>query len=160
MHDHVALARRVAARLRVVELDRVRRIGDVQDAEAAPVALEREVALEGDVGVDVGQARPRAERRDALANSRSVFMFEVLSKTSARISDGVGRRVGAGRGDARGPRVASSTGAQSESLFIVGSEPAHAAPLLFADRNVAVDSDQASVHGCACGRGGQQRRYS
>ena len=41
-----------------------------------------------------------------------------------------------------GPGSASSTGAQSESLFIVGSEPAHAAPLLFADRNVAVDSDQ------------------
>jgi hypothetical protein len=38
--DHVTLARGVAAGLGVVELDRVRRVRDVDDAEAAPVALE------------------------------------------------------------------------------------------------------------------------
>ena len=76
-------------------------------------------------------------------------MFGVYSNDVDRRPDGIGRRVGPGRGDAAGPVYASSTGAQSESLFMVGSEPAHAAALLFADRNVAVDSDQFMAQGCA-----------
>jgi hypothetical protein len=50
--------------------------------------------------------------------------------------------------------AARSTGAQSESWFIVGIEPAQAEPLLFAVRNVAVDSDQFAAHGCASAAAG------
>ena len=35
------------------------------------------------------------------------------------------------------------------SLFMLGSDPPQAAALLFADRNVVVESDQLSLHGCA-----------
>ena len=141
---------RVAAGLGVVELGRVLRIGDVEHAEAAPVALEREVALERDVGVDVGEAGPRAQRRGASASSRAASCSGCARTTSTRRPDRIAplrrpRSWRCSRAPCTRPRPARSP----ESLFIVGSEPAHAAALLFADRNVAVDSDQFMAQGCA-----------
>jgi hypothetical protein len=58
------------------ELDRVVRVGDIDDPPAVVVAVEREVALEGDVGIDVphavglafegGRVGAMAERLDVL----------------------------------------------------------------------------------------------
>ena len=63
----------MGALLVVAELHGVRRIGGVDDAEAVPVALDDEVALEGQVGVDGGEAGPghvagrEADRRHVVA---------------------------------------------------------------------------------------------
>ena len=99
VHDDVTLARGVPARLGVVDLGRVRRIGDVDDPEAAPVALEGEVALEGDVGVDVGEAVARARRRDPrrVADRRHVRALGVRLGRLDRVVGARRRSAPAGR---------------------------------------------------------------
>ena len=145
--DDVALTRVMGALLVVAELDRVRRIGGVDDAEAVPVALDDEVALERQVRVDGGEAGAghvagrEADRRHVVAVRER--------------GDGGADRIGrGGRLDRRG-RLLRARLRALDVQRLAGRQAAAQLDVASIDRK-AVDPPVALRHGCALAAAGSR----